>query len=195
VKENLSGRFVIRLPPRLHAILKRRARNDGVSLNGLCLEALQTFTGAGVHGGQEDKSVDLEAVRGMFGPALTGVILFGSTARGESRESSDIDLLIVLEEKLTLARSLYERWDRTFTGTAGSSVSPHFVHLPRDEEKAGSLWCEAALDGVVLLDPEGAVVRLLRRIRRSMAEGSLQRKSAYGHPYWIRRGREVARVQ
>jgi hypothetical protein len=32
-------------------------------------------------------------------------------------------------------------------------------------------------------------------LRISMAEGKLQRKSAYGHPYWIKRGREVAHVQ
>ena len=84
VKENLSGRFVVRLPPRLHAILKRRAQSNGVSLNGLCLEALQAFAGVGMQDGLTDKSVDLEAVRGVLGAALTGVILFGSTARGRA---------------------------------------------------------------------------------------------------------------
>jgi hypothetical protein len=80
-------------------------------------------------------------------------------------------------------------------GADTSRLSPHFVHLPDDVEGAGSLWYEAAMDAIVLFDREGRISRFLRSIRRSMAEGKLQRKSAYGHPYWIKRGREVARVQ
>jgi uncharacterized protein len=34
----------------------------------------------------------------QYGKQLKGVILFGSTARGDSREDSDIDLLVLLEQ-------------------------------------------------------------------------------------------------
>ena len=191
----LSGKFVVRLPPRLHASLKRRARERGVSLNGLCLDALKSFLGTGIQESREGASIPLQQVRNLLGESLSGILLFGSTARGEGREGSDIDLMIVVGSELPLTRALYERWDRGIDGAAASRLSPHFVHLPGRETEAGSLWYEAAMDGIVLFDREGRIARFLRTIRRSMAEGKLRRKSAYGHPYWIRKDQEVAGVQ
>jgi predicted nucleotidyltransferase len=195
VPTELSGKFVIRVPPRLHASLKRRAREEGVSLNGLCLDALKSFLGTGEQGAREGVSIPLQQVRNLLGESLSGVILFGSTARGEGREGSDIDLMIVVGSELPLRRELYQRWDQGIDGASSSRLSPHFVHLPGREREAGSLWYEAAVDGIILFDREGRIARLLRTIRRSMAEGKLRRKSAYGHPYWIRKDQEVADVQ
>jgi hypothetical protein len=185
---------VVRLPPKLHASLKRRASETGVSLNGLCLAALKSFLGTGEQAVREGAPIPLQQVRSLLGESLSAVLLFGSAARGERREGSDIDLMIVVGTNLSLTRALYERWDQGIDGADTSRLSPHFVHLPDDVEGAGSLWYEAAMDAIVLFDREGRISRFLRSIRRSMAEGKLQRKSAYGHPYWIKRGREVARV-
>jgi predicted nucleotidyltransferase len=195
VPAEASGKFVLRLPPRLHAALKRRAKESGMSLNGLCLAALQGLVGTGERGGHPGTQVPLEQVRGLLGDSLSGVLLFGSAARGEARESSDVDLLIVVDSGLPLTRVLYDRWDHAFSPIDASRLSPHFVHLPEDEASAGSLWYEAAVDGIVLFDREDRISRFLRGIRRLMAEGKLQRKSAYGHPYWIKGRPEVKRVQ
>ena len=176
----------MRLPPPLHAALKRRAREEGVSLNGLCLAALKGFAGMGAQESSVGTRVPLDGIKSLLGASLSGVVLFGS---------ADIDLLIVVNTELPLTRSLYERWDREVDPPGASRISPHFVHLPGSAERAGSLWYEAAVEGIVLLDPEGVVSRFLRTLRRSMAEGTLLRKSAYGHPYWVKRGGEVAHVQ
>ena len=37
-------------------------------------------------------------VRACFGPRLAHLVLFGSHARGEAREDSDVDLLIVIDD-------------------------------------------------------------------------------------------------
>jgi predicted nucleotidyltransferase len=166
-----------------------------VSLNGLCLAALKSFLGTGDQDAPAGVPIPLEQVQRLLGESLSGILLFGSAARGERRDSSDIDLMIVVRSDLPLTRALYERWDQGIEGVTSSRLSPHFVHLPDDEEEGGGLWYEAAVDGVVLFDREGRISRFLRTVRGSMAEGKLQRKSAYGHPYWIRHGREVARVQ
>ena len=139
--------------------------------------------------------IPMAEIQHLVGAPLLGVLLFGSTARGETRDSSDVDLMIVVDAQLPLTRSLYAGWDQSLDKTGSSRLSPHFVHLPGSAEEAGSLWLEAAVDGIVLFDREGAIARLLRAIRRSMAEGKVQRKSAYGHPYWVRRGKEAAHVQ
>jgi predicted nucleotidyltransferase len=195
VPGELSGKFLIRLSPRLHASLKKRAREEGVSLNALCLSALRKSLDNKAIEFKEEESLPLRHAREILGESLWGILLFGSVARGEERTSSDVDLMIVVDPQLPLTRTLYRRWDLVADQDPASRFSPHFVHLPDETGKAGSLWLEAAVDGVVLLDRDGRISRFLGNIRRVMAEGRLQRKSAYGHPYWIRRGPEAAGVQ
>ncbi len=194
MKGSASGKFVLRLPARLHEGLKRRARDKGVSLNTLCVRALEPIGYGNPRGaeGQSHASSLLAAIRGMLGDALMGVLLFGSVARGEPRDGSDIDLLVVVAPDLPLTRRLYRLWDERTAGRIDGRYSPHFVHLPAGPEAAGSIWFEAAVDGVVLWDDAGQVALLLRRIRRAMAEGKLVRRQAYGHPYWIRRCGEAS---
>ncbi len=112
-----------------------------------------------------------------------GVLLFGSRARGEERDDSDTDLLVVLDRTRPLVRALYEQWDEAAPLAA---YSPHFVHLPESVAQAGSLWLEAAVDGVILEDPQGNVSRFLGSLRRAIASGQMVRRTAHGHPYWVR---------
>lgn len=194
MKQKPSGKFVVRLSSDMHASLKRRARLEGVSLNTLCLSAFTDFLGSEGQDRHGEK-FPLQQARDLLGESLEGILLFGSAARGEMRDSSDVDVMIVVSAHLPLSRTLYERWDRGTEEGFGSRLSPHFVHLPEDPDVAGSLWYEAAVDGVVLFDRDGGVARFLRRVRRSMAEGRLRRKTAYGHPYWIKAAQEASRVQ
>jgi predicted nucleotidyltransferase len=157
--------------------------------------ALKNYLGLDKGEVRKEPLIPLSQVISLLGESLSGVLLFGSVARGEQRESSDIDVMIVVGEDLPLTRSLYERWDRGLEGIASDRFSPHFVHLPGTLEEAGSIWFEAAVDAVVLFDKEGRISRFLIKLRRSMADGELQRRMVYGHPYWIKRGPEVERVQ
>jgi len=124
-------------------------------------------------------------IRALAGDSLEGVVLFGSTARGEARGDSDVDLLIVLSAVSTLRRDLYRQWDAQF-GDATPALSPQFVRLPSGAEGAGGIWYEAAIDGVVLWDKAGAVAGRLRDLRKAIAEGRMRRRYLHGHPYWVR---------
>jgi predicted nucleotidyltransferase len=188
VETKPSGKFVLRLPPELHRTLKNLAAREGVSLNELCLRAVESYA-AGIPGHAEGaggpRQPWLRAAKELLGRSLLGVVLFGSTARGDNYGSSDIDLLVVVSMNLPLRRRLYRLWDEH---SEAQRYSPHFVHLPGSAAAAGSVWAEAAVDGIVLYDTGGEVSRLLGQVRRMVASGRLERKRAYGHPYWVRRG-------
>jgi len=179
-----SGKFVLRLPTGVHEALRREASRLGLSLNGLCHQVLaEHIHGRSLPFRRENESPLVEKIRDLMGDPLVGVVLFGSVARGNSRESSDVDLLVVLDEGQAVTRELYSRWDEHF---GADRHSPHFVLLPPNPAAVGSLWMEAAVDGVVYYDPDGKVSRLLGEIRRMIADGRLSRRLAYGLPYWVK---------
>lgn len=189
---DLSSRFVLRMPPEMHAGLKKLARLQGISLNALLLQKLSLTHAPGQSDGLTS-SIDilLEALRKKFGERLVGVVLFGSAARGEMREDSDIDFLLVMDRREPIARNLYREWDVLLKGAfAGqhlfSRVSPQFVHLPDISDGISSIWLECAIEGVVLLDRKRLISSALREIRGEISRGRYLRKMSHGHPYWVR---------
>jgi predicted nucleotidyltransferase len=125
----------------------------------------------------------VDQARQIAGDDLEAVVLFGSEARGQSRPSSDIDLLIVVKRRLDLSRDLYRRWDDQATDRR---MSPHFVHLPHDVSTAGSLWFEVALDGVILYQETLRISEFLHSVRKAIADGFIRRRYTHGHPYWVK---------
>jgi len=116
-----------------------------------------------------------------------GLLLFGSEARGERTESSDLDLLIVLSPEFEITRQLYRDWEKFVKDEVEIhelNVSPHFVRIPESTHDAGSLWLEVAIDGRVLFSRDHRIERILRSLRRQMAEGKIRRHLSHGHPYW-----------
>lgn len=120
----------------------------------------------------------------VAGAQLIGLVMHGSWARGEMRAASDVDVLVVVEADLALTRALYRQWDEVSLSWQGRAVDAHFLHLPANPDRAGGVWCEAAVDGIVLSDRDGRIEETLRRIRRAVADGRLVRKHAHGQPYW-----------
>jgi predicted nucleotidyltransferase len=180
-----SGKFILRLPPRIHAALRGEASRRGISLNAVCQQVLEEFVSGETRAGtvQGDALAVVSETRGFLGGSLAGIVLFGSVARGEQTAGSDVDLLIVLNSDRALARSLYSEWDERFTSGA---YSPHFVHIPVNPMDAGSIWMETAVDGTVLYDRGGKVSGFLGGVRRLMASGKLTRRWSYGQPYWVK---------
>lgn len=173
-----SGRFLVRMPPSLHAALDGAARAAGISLNEYCVRRLAA---AGTADGDAAKL--LARAASVAGDSLKAVLLHGSWARGEATAASDVDALIVVDRSLQLDRALYRLWDAESITWQGHSVDAHFVHVPEEETLSG-LWAEAAIDGQVHFDRDGSVSEHLHRVRRAIAEGRLLRRVANGQPYW-----------
>jgi hypothetical protein len=195
-----SGKFVIRMSGALHGRLKNEAMQTGQSLNQLCVAKLQEDGQHCASPGDAAAQASLiptdfldKIVRRWHGD-IVGLILFGSAARGDATEDSDIDLLLVMRPEVKIARGLYRLWDefcREHTGAQDyGGISPHFVSLPGSVREAGGLWYEAALDGIALWELDRQVSRFLGSVREAMGQGKIQRRMLHGSPYWIKEFKE-----
>ncbi len=168
----------------------------GRSLNQVCLAKLQAAGTMIAPSGMEILSTELinpdflEAVIWRWQEQLAALILFGSAARGEATEDSDVDLLLVMRPPVKIRRGLYRLWEELCQDYEGAQdtdrVSPHFVSLPERLEEAGGLWYETAIEGILLWESGLQVSRFLALLRRAMGQGLIQRRTLHGSPYWIR---------
>lgn len=178
VSRRPSGRFVLRMPPTLHEMLRGASRSAGLSLNEYCVRRL--VTGGLV---DDDAASLVSRCASVLGTGFAGLLLHGSWVRGDASSGSDVDALIVADPRISLDRSLYRRWDEGPVTWRGRPVDPHFVHLPAPETFSG-LWAEVATHGLTLFDRDGTLGSYLARVRCAIADGRLRRGIAHGQPYW-----------
>lgn len=179
-----SGRFLLRVDPGLHALLKTSARDLGLSLNDYCARKLAHPADAAALA--DDGAAVLRRAVELHGPMLAGVVVFGSWARGEAAAGSDVDLLVVLDRAAPLTRSLYAPWDAAPATWDARPVEVHLVHLPNPGQPPSSLWAEVALDGLVVFERGRCVSAALTSVRREIAGGRFVRRVSQGQPYWVR---------
>jgi hypothetical protein len=177
-----SGKFLLRLPPALHEALADRAERAATSLNQVCIDLLSTALDT-----PRPEEPLLARLRDRFGTALRAIVLFGSRARGTAMDTSDTDLLLVFAPGTEISRALYRKWEGSPEAMDSPDVALHCV-TPADPERAGGLWLEMALDGIVLWDADGTTSRLLTNLKRRIAEGRYVREKSHGHGYWRRVG-------
>ncbi len=176
------ARVLLRLPVDLHRALAAQAAHEQTSVNELCV---QRSSGPDLPFLlRRDVAALLARARAVAGPHLQGVLVHGSFARGEARAASDIDVLVVVDRAVALTRARYRHWDGETLSWAGRSVDAHFTHAPAERARPGSVWCEAATEGLVLFDAAGDVWQALVAARTAIAQGHLVRKIVHGQPYW-----------
>jgi hypothetical protein len=179
-----SGRFLLRVDPALHALLRAAARDLGLSLNDYCARKLTAPVDTAALAG-DGLAVVRRAVD-LHGPRLAGVVVFGSWARGEAADGSDVDLLVVLDRDVPLTRSLYAPWDAAPATWEGRPVEVHLASLPEPGQAPSSIWAEVAIDGLVVFERGRRVSAALASVRRDIAAGRVVRRLSQGQPYWVR---------
>lgn len=188
-RRSFSGKFVIRVGSALHARLAAEASDLGLSLNEHCVRRLEgeqpesRFARLGL-----DRRF-VESVMSAFPTKPLAIALFGSFARDEQTERSDIDLLVVFDSDVPIERALYRFFDDRIDISGFAHLpNPHLVSLPKDVSACGGIWLEVAQEGIVLYEDGVRVSSFLREIRGAIAAGRFVRRVAHGHPYWAREG-------
>jgi predicted nucleotidyltransferase len=177
-----SGRFLLRIDPGLHTRLRAAAQGTGLSLNDYCARRLAVpMTDAGGPGA----AVAARAAS-QFGEALVGVIVYGSWARDELAGESDVDVLLVVDDTVTITRDLYRTWDENALSWYSRELDVHFAHPPMSVEEAGGMWLEVAMDGAVLYDRDLRLSRTLGALRSLIASGRIARHHIHGQSYWVK---------
>jgi predicted nucleotidyltransferase len=112
-------------------------------------------------------------------------VAYGSWARDELAQRSDVDLLIIVDRTFEIDRDLYRRWDEAPVTWGGHPVEPHFVHLPEPGGRISGTWAAVAVDGVVLFERDLLVSRRLVELRRVIVSGRLAQRRSHGQSYWV----------
>ena len=112
-------------------------------------------------------------------------LAFGSWARAELHAESDVDILVVVDDKLKLSRDLYLSVGRgadPMAAGAGSNRTSFTFRIPRRPPLG--LWAEVAIDGIVLFTRDLLLPSLLVRVRHDIAAGRIIRRVVHGQSYW-----------
>jgi predicted nucleotidyltransferase len=176
-----SGVFVARVGPELHRRLKADAQHQGRSLNELCLKRLQLP--AVLEYLPPSLATAASTVIASFGSEVMGLVVFGSFARQEATDASDIDLLVVFKSGAVINRGRYTQLEKQ--SPIDEKIETHLVSLPAFADRVSGLWAEVSLDGVIIFDRDFSVHRYLTHVRRLIAEEKVTRRRAHGQNYWI----------
>lgn len=92
-----------------------------------------------------------ERLRELYGPRFRGLVLYGSVARGDADEDSDIDLLCLLEGPVDMVdeiRPIVKALSRLQQEYLDRVISVKAVDISDFEEGANPLVIEAKKEGI-----------------------------------------------
>jgi len=118
---------------------------------------------------------------------IAGVVLFGSVARGEESERSDVDLLVLWEglDKREALQVVYKAVSEKFPPGIGLTVLEAEYWSFVNARKLTPLLINVAYDGIVLYDKYGKLSEFLLRVKRGIERKGLARKKLGKSYCWV----------
>ncbi len=119
---------------------------------------------------------------------IAGVVLFGSTARGEGDESSDLDLLVLWEHLDVDPRErhiyVYKAVSKFFPGKGLTVLDMEYERFLK-ARKATPLLLNIIWDGIVVYDKYGKLDSFILRVREELRSKGVIRKRTGKYHYWV----------
>ncbi|MFP3234250.1 MAG: nucleotidyltransferase domain-containing protein [Sulfolobaceae archaeon] len=137
----------------------------------------------------------LKIMKDEFKDDLISVVVYGSVARGDNRNDSDVDLLIIMknlpkdsmlkrirlfETKVEDKLNLDEYWKMGYY----ISLSP-VLKTPEEAEKFSPLYLDMVYDAVILYDRNYFFARILQKLRDRLKELGAERVRMGKKWYWV----------
>ncbi|MEM2437610.1 MAG: nucleotidyltransferase domain-containing protein [Thermoproteota archaeon] len=142
----------------------------------------------------ESLNKDLESIMQMLNsitePCVKAILLFGSRARGENEEKSDIDLLVLHEDcgihdAVLRRRYLYGLIRRLVGGKFSITLVDMELNDFLRPKNIGSLLLNIYCDALVLYDSTGLMEKFLETVRNRISASGLKRVRSGKAYYWI----------
>ncbi len=136
-----------------------------------------------------------DALLATYGDRLVSLVVFGSVARGDAREDSDVDLLLVIEglpksrlerhkEFIDVERVLdnypYERPGQDFL----INLSPILL-TPDEASRVSPLYLDMVEDAVIVYDKDGFFRKVLEKLEKRLRELGSKRVWMGKKWYWV----------
>jgi len=137
----------------------------------------------------------LEIMKEEFKDDLISVVVYGSVARGDNRNDSDVDLLIIMknlpkdsmlkrirlfETKVEDKLNLDEYWKMGYY----ISLSP-VLKTPEEAERFSPPYLDMVYDAVILYDSNHFFTRILQKLRDRLKELGAERVRMGKKWYWV----------
>jgi predicted nucleotidyltransferase len=129
----------------------------------------------------------ISSLKSTLGQTIEAVILFGSIARNEATDRSDIDILVVGEVARKgfseANRIVYEALENV--RTVNKRDTSVVVSTYEDLVKVNSFAINVASDGVIFYDATGRVTKLFAKIKQALSNGWVRYRTPDGCYGWM----------
>ncbi len=134
----------------------------------------------------------LEALMEILDGGLVSVVVFGSVARGEAKEDSDVlivarDLPASRAKRVRLFESAEDKIESLLERLHSQGIHCYLspvILTPEEASRIPALFLDMVEDAVVVYDPGGFFVNLLERLSRRLRELGAERVRLGKKWYW-----------